>query len=105
MATAPRHNKREVKQRRDPAFAYDEGSLAFLATRSSNEGGSTLRHSSSDSINVQGDNIVINSDVCVNSELNAWTDIVYLNSYLPSYSHVDSGNAPVTDNENDNLVV
>ena len=96
MATAPRNGKREVKQRRDPAFSYDEGSLAFLATRSSNEGGCTLRHSSSDSINVPGETINLNSENIENSAINPWANIVYLNSYFPSHSHVDNENVPIT---------
>ena len=103
MATAPRHSKLEVKQKRDPVFAYDEESLAFLAARSSNEGGSTLRHSSSNSINEKGENCVVNSDICVNAELNSWRDIVFLNSYLPSYAHVDSEITPVNGIVNDKL--
>ena len=103
-ATAPRHSKREAKQKRAPVFAHDEDSLAFLASRSSNEGGSTLRHSSSNIINEKGENCVINSDICVNAELNSWRDIVFLNSYLPSYAHVDSEITPVNDIVTDKLV-
>ena len=82
MATAPRNGKREVKQKRDPAFSYDEGSLAFLVTRSSNEGGCTLRHSLLDSINVPGETINSNSKNIENSAINPWANIVYMNSYI-----------------------
>ena len=103
MAKA-RSSKRDIKQRRDPAFAYDEESLAFLASSSSIGGGTTLRHSSSDNVIVQGESTDFNSESIVNSELTPWANIAFLNSYLPSYSNVDSESAPISFNENSSLV-
>ena len=104
MAKATRSSKRDIKQRRDPAFAYDEESLAFLASSSSIGGGTTLRHSSSDNVIVQGESTDFNAESIVNSELTPWANIAFLNSYLPSYSHVDSECAPISLNENSSLV-